>query len=82
MIAKTSLLALLTASLSFLSTVKASSDVLDLTAADFDDTIQNNPLVLAEFFAPWVILISTMEIDGSVDIARLWRLNMRRLQRN
>jgi hypothetical protein len=54
MISKTSLLALFFASLSVFSPVKASSDVLDLTSADFDQTIKDNPLVLAEFFAPWV----------------------------
>jgi hypothetical protein len=53
MISKKTLFALLTASFSFVSQVSA-SDVLDLTSADFDDTLQSNPLVLAEFFAPWV----------------------------
>jgi hypothetical protein len=56
MISKTSLFALLAASLSLLSPVKASSDVIDLTSADFDDTMKENPLVLAEFFAPWVYI--------------------------
>ena len=54
MFLKSSLLLFLAASLSVFSPVKASSDVLDLTAADFDDTVKENPLVLAEFFAPWV----------------------------
>ena len=54
MIPKTSLFAVFAASLSLLSLVKAESDVLELTGADFDDTIKENPLVLAEFFAPWV----------------------------
>jgi hypothetical protein len=53
MISKTALFALLTA-LSVISPVAALSDVLDLTAADFDETLAANPLVLAEFFAPWV----------------------------
>jgi len=48
------LFGLLAASLSFLAGIRAESDVLDLTAADFDATIKENPLVLAEFFAPWV----------------------------
>jgi len=48
------LFGLLAASLSFLASVRAESDVLDLNAADFDATIKENPLVLAEFFAPWV----------------------------
>jgi len=55
MISKRNLFALLAASFSFVSQVSA-SDVLDLTSADFDDTLQANPLVLAEFFAPWVFL--------------------------
>jgi hypothetical protein len=54
MISKTSLFALFAASLSLFSPVKATSDVLELTSADFDDTMRENPLVLAEFFAPWV----------------------------
>ena len=55
MISKFSIFALFAASLSLFSPVKASSDVLELTAADFDDVMRDNPLVLAEFFAPWVI---------------------------
>jgi hypothetical protein len=55
MFSKATLLTLLAASLSVISPVAASSDVLDLTTADFDDTLKENPLVLAEFFAPWVI---------------------------
>ena len=47
MISKTSLFALFAASLSVFSPVKAESDVLDLTAADFEDTMKQNPLVLA-----------------------------------
>ena len=54
MISKTTLFTLLTASLSLVSPVKALSDVLDLTSADFADTLKENNLVLAEFFAPWV----------------------------
>ena len=54
MISKSCLFALFAASLSIFSPVKA-SDVLELTAADFDDVISEHPLVLAEFFAPWVI---------------------------
>ena len=54
MISKYSILTLLTASLSIFSSVNAASDVLELTAADFDDTMKQHPLVLAEFFAPWV----------------------------
>jgi hypothetical protein len=54
MLSKATLLTLLAASLSIISPVAASSDVLDLTSADFDDTLKENPLVLAEFFAPWV----------------------------
>ena len=55
MFPKSVLFTLLTASLSLVSQVKAASDVLDLTSSDFDQTLQDNPLVLAEFFAPWVI---------------------------
>jgi len=29
------------------------SDVLKLTSATFDDTVNSNPLMLVEFFAPW-----------------------------
>lgn len=54
MISKASLFALLASSLSLFSPVKATSDVLELTAADFDATMKEHPLVLAEFFAPWV----------------------------
>jgi hypothetical protein len=54
MISKASLFALFAASLSLLSPVKAESDVLELTGVDFEDTMKENPLVLAEFFAPWV----------------------------
>jgi hypothetical protein len=54
MFSKSTWLTLLAASLSIISPVAAASDVLDLTAADFDDTLKENPLVLAEFFAPWV----------------------------
>lgn len=54
MFSKAIWLTLLAASLSIISPVAASSDVLDLTSADFDDTLKENPLVLAEFFAPWV----------------------------
>ena len=54
MVSKTSLLTLFAASLSLFSPVKASSDVLELSTADFDKTVNENPLILAEFFAPWV----------------------------
>ena len=55
MFLKSSILLVLAASLCVFSPVKA-SDVLELTAADFDETMKENPLVLAEFFAPWVYL--------------------------
>jgi hypothetical protein len=58
MISKIALFTLLTATLSVISPVAALSDVLDLTAADFDDTLAANSLVLAEFFAPWVRRLS------------------------
>lgn len=54
MISKTSLFALFAASLSLFSPVKGESDVLELTSADFEETMNQYPLVLAEFFAPWV----------------------------
>jgi hypothetical protein len=54
MFSKRTFFSLLAASLSLLSSASAQSDVLDLTEADFDNTIKENPLVLAEFFAPWV----------------------------
>jgi hypothetical protein len=54
MIPKNLLFAILAVSLCAFSPVKAASDVLDLTGADFEDTMKENPLVLAEFFAPWV----------------------------
>ncbi len=31
------------------------SDVLSLTAADFDDIVNPEPLILVEFFAPWYV---------------------------
>lgn len=54
MFSKRTLFVLLAASLSLLSSVSAVSDVLDLNEAEFDVTVKENPLVLAEFFAPWV----------------------------
>jgi hypothetical protein len=62
MISKTTLFTLLTASLSLVAPVKALSDVLDLTSADFADTLKENDLVLAEFFAPWVELLSNITL--------------------
>ena len=29
------------------------SDVIDLTAEQFNDAISSNPVILVEFFAPW-----------------------------
>jgi len=57
MFLKSSVLLFLATSLSVFTPVKA-SDVLDLTSADFDETVKENPLVLAEFFAPWVYYLS------------------------
>ena len=55
MLSKSALFALLTASLALFSQVKAEkSDVIELTADTFDGTIKEHPLILAEFFAPWV----------------------------
>ena len=54
MFSKSTWLTLFAASLSIISPVAAASDVLDLTAADFDEALKEYPLVLAEFFAPWV----------------------------
>lgn len=57
MFSKRTIFAVVAASLSFFSSVSAdASDVLDLNTAEFDATIKENPLVLAEFFAPWVPL--------------------------
>ena len=40
------------AALAFVHSVLA-SDVLDLTPADFDSTVNPEALILVEFFAPW-----------------------------
>lgn len=44
-------LALALASSAFAS--DAPSDVLSLTSTDFDNTVNPEPLILVEFFAPW-----------------------------
>jgi hypothetical protein len=62
MLSKAALFTILTATFSIFSPVKASSDVLDLSEADFDETLKTNHLVLAEFFAPWVIVSRTLLI--------------------
>jgi hypothetical protein len=54
MLLKGQLSALLTVSFWLFVQVTATSDVLDLTSGTFDETMKDNPLVLAEFFAPWV----------------------------
>ena len=59
MISKSALFTLFTASLALFSPVRAEeeevhSDVLELTSETFDDAIKEHPLILAEFFAPWV----------------------------
>jgi hypothetical protein len=81
MISKTALFGLLTVSFSFISPIFAQSDVLDLTAADFDETLSKNSLVLAEFFAPWVCGQKNCA-NYSVGIARLWRQSTRKPPRN
>ena len=83
MVLKSSLFALLAASLSLFSPVKAASDVLELTAADFDETMKENPLVLAEFFAPWVYTpFKRHLLRVSVAIAKLWHQSMRKQRQN
>lgn len=32
------------------------SDVLTLTASDFSSHVDNEPLILVEFFAPWLVM--------------------------
>jgi protein disulfide-isomerase A1 len=39
--------------LAFLATAESASDVLSLTAANFDSSVKPEPLILVEFFAPW-----------------------------
>ncbi|KAK0491080.1 protein disulfide isomerase [Armillaria novae-zelandiae] len=46
-------LALAFASSVFADADASPSDVLSLTAADFDDIVNPEPLILVEFFAPW-----------------------------
>lgn len=39
--------------LAALVTAEGPSDVLDLTAANFESSVNPEPLILVEFFAPW-----------------------------
>lgn len=62
------------------------SDVISLTAQTFESTVNTEPLVLVEFFAPWYghlifldLFISHLQSLG-VDIAKPWPLTMRKLQ--
>ena len=34
------------------------SEVLELTTANFDETVNNQPIMLVEFFAPWLVTFS------------------------
>lgn len=43
---------------------EGSSDVLDLDATNFESSVNPEPMILVEFFAPWrVILQSIFESD-------------------
>lgn len=57
-------LALILASLVFADgdTPDVVSDVLKLTAATFHDSVNNTPLMLVEFFAPWYAAASSFFI--------------------
>ena len=50
-----SLFALFTA---FVHADDTPSDVLSLTAADFESVVNAEPLILVEFYAPWFVLLS------------------------
>lgn len=39
------------------------SDVLNLTKDNFASTIEPEPLILVEFFAPWSVVLSTISLD-------------------
>ncbi len=76
--ASASLLAL--ASLVF---ADADSDVISLTAKNFEESVAAEPLMLVEFFAPWYVLTchrSTVILPPSgVVTVRHWLPIMRRL---
>lgn len=64
---------------------EASSDVLSLTAATFESTVEAEPLLLVEFFAPWYVLLSfllffTNSSFLGAAIAKLWLLITKRPQ--
>ena len=71
----------------FVVAEEAPSDVISLTAADFESVVTAEPLILVEFFAPWsnssslhsVYVALTIFLIG-VDTARLWLHTMRKLQ--
>ena len=52
------------------------SDVISLTAADFESTVTAQPLILVEFFAPWCLSFFSFCVSGinhfiGVDTAKL-----------
>lgn len=61
------------------------SDVLKLTAANFDDSVNNAPLMLVEFFAPWYATVYAFPplahcFSLGVDIAKPSHLITKKLQ--
>jgi hypothetical protein len=74
--------------LAFVTYVAAegASDVLDLKADNFESSVNPEPLILVEFFAPWLaFLLATNDISadtiyaGAVTV-KLWLPIMRKLQ--
>jgi hypothetical protein len=84
MISKSALFVLFTASLALFSQAsgeEGNSDVLELNSETFDAAIKEHPLLLAEFFAPWVRALLLLS-KYSADIAELLNRNMNRLPRS
>jgi hypothetical protein len=83
-----------TAPVSFLALVAlalaeeaSTSDVLSLTASTFDSTVNAEPLILVEFFAPWYVspvsyLTSHLySLRTGADTVKHWHHTTRKLQR-
>lgn len=45
-----------------LAATAVASDVLDLTAKTFKDTVNPEKLMLVEFFAPWSVAIGLLDV--------------------
>ena len=62
-------------------TEKKPSDVIDITQEMFESTVNPEPLILVEFFAPWYVILHVHVNHGltcpGVDTARLSCQNMR-----